>query len=82
MEAAYDVAFTSLKDPKPRLVQIPYSTWSDVLVQVGRENPTILHFGWHAETSGMILYEKTVQPEEMITAIKIHNDFACKSENF
>ena len=48
------------------------------MAQVGREYPTILHFGCHAQACGVELYGKTVLPQQMIPAIKSHNEFARK----
>jgi len=80
MESALDKQFNSIVDDnKPLLIPIPYSTWTEVMSQVGRKYPTILHFGCHARTSGIELYGKTVEPHQMIPAIQHHNDFARKN---
>jgi len=77
MESASDTHFNSrAKNDKPILAPIPYSTWDEVMHQVGRQYPTILHFGCHAEGSGLELFKQTVQPQQMILAINAHNEFA------
>jgi len=77
MESAFREEFNRWDDKdKPSLQQIPYSTWKDVMDQVGREYPSILHFGCHAQANGVELYGKTVRPQQMIPAIKAHNEFA------
>jgi len=62
------------------LKQISYSTWKEVMDEVGQEYPSILHFGCHAQASGLELFCKTVQPEKMIPVIKAHNEFARENE--
>jgi len=51
-----------------------------VMDQVGREYASILHFGCHAQASGLELFCKTVQREKMIPVIKAHNEFASGNE--
>jgi len=44
IESAFREEFNRCKHKdKPSLKQIPYSTWKDVMDQVGREYPSILH---------------------------------------
>jgi len=77
MESAFREEFNRCDDKdKPSLKQIPYSTWKDVMDQVGQEYPSILHFGCDARANGVELYGKTVQPQQMIPEIKAHNEFA------
>jgi len=74
METAFDVAFSSLEIPlKPDLKPILCLKWSDVIHQLRRMYPTILHFGCHSKGNGLELHGKTVQPGDMIKTIQSHN---------
>ena len=62
---------------KPSLKQIPYTTWNEVLQEITRYHPTVLHLGCHSnKASGIKLFENTVQPESMIDAIREWNSEA------
>ena len=76
MESAWEKAFNSRTYHRKPLNLIPYSTWKEVMHAVRRDNPTILHFGCHAQASGLELFEQTVQPQKMIQSIEAHNEFA------
>jgi len=77
MESALEKAFNSrTHHTKPSLKPIPYSTWKEVMHAVRRDNPTNLHFGCHAQASGLELFEQTVQSQKMIQSIEAHNEFA------
>ena len=60
----------------PLLIQIPLSTWNQVMDEVAREYPTILHFGLHAQVDSVKLFDEIEQLQRMISAIQKHNDFA------
>jgi hypothetical protein len=76
-EAALEDTFGRNSTEKPPLKQIPYATWNEVLKEIMRYHPTVLHLGCHSnKASGIKLFENTVQPESMIAAINGTEDHA------
>ena len=77
IDAALEAAFGRNSTEKPSLKQIPYTTWNEVLQEITRYHPTVLHLGCHSnKASGIKLFENTVQPESMIDAIREWNSEA------
>ena len=51
-----------------------FSDWQKVMVEITKENPTILHFGCHAQQEkGFELYRQTVKPSQILDAIGYWN---------
>jgi hypothetical protein len=71
IDTALEGTFGRNSTEKPSLKQIPYATWNEVLKEIMRYHPTVLHLGCHSnKASGIQLFENTVQPESMIAAIR------------
>ena len=59
--------------------QIFFSKWSDVMMQIRKVKPTILHMGCHARKGkGFELFRQIVDPHEMLDAIRSWNTSARK----
>ena len=74
VQAALDMAYGSASAHKPVLIHVAYSTWDEVLGEIRRWKPTVLHLGCHAERhAGIRLFRGTIQPERMLPAIRAWN---------
>ncbi len=61
------------------LKHVAYSTGEEVLGEIRRESPTVLHLGCHSWKTGIRLFGDTVQPERMLPAIKAWNENAGRT---
>ena len=79
INTALETIFGMSSTDKPSLKQIPYAAWHEVLKEIMRYHPTVLHLGCHSQThSGIRLFKNTVQPENMIEAIRACNTLSRK----
>ena len=78
VQAALDAAFGRASVPEHVVLKhVAYSTWNEVMDEIRRARPTWLHFGCHADQeAGIQLFRNTVQPEQMLPAIKAWNEHA------
>ena len=54
-----------------------FSNWNDVMMEIRKEQPTILHFGCHAQKgTGIELFQQTVKPRQIVDAISSWNSDA------
>jgi hypothetical protein len=80
VQAALDMAYGSASAHKPVLIHVAYSTWDEVLGEIRRWKPTVLHLGCHAERhAGIRLFRGTIQPERMLPAIRAWNEEAGRN---
>ena len=67
MQAGLDAAYGSASARKPVLKHVAYSTWDEVMDEIQRCCPTVLH---------LQLFKDMVQPEMMLPSIKAWNEHA------
>ncbi len=63
--------------PRVHIKQIFFSKLADVMIQIRREKPSVLHFGCHSEKStGLELFRQIAKPKEIFDAIQSWNEDA------
>jgi hypothetical protein len=56
--------------PRVDIRRLYFSNWKEVMMEIRKEQPTILHFGCHAQQgSGFELFQETVKPRQILDAI-------------
>jgi hypothetical protein len=78
VQTALDAAYGRASAHKPVVLKhVAYSTWDEVLSEIRREHPTVLHLGCHSDRhAGILLFRGTVRPKTMLPAIKAWNEHA------
>jgi hypothetical protein len=60
INTALETIFGMSSTDKPSLKQIPYAAWHEVLKEIMRYHPTVLHLGCHSQThSGIQLFKNS-----------------------
>ena len=60
--------------PRVDIRRLYFSNWNEVMMEIRKEQPTILHFGCHArQGSGFELFRETVKPRQILDAISSWN---------
>jgi len=82
VKAALDAEYGRASAHKPVLKHVAYSTWDrdEVLDEIRRWKPTVLHLSCHAEGhAGIRLFRGEIQPERILPAIRAWNEEAGRN---
>jgi len=78
IQQAYRESLISHCEPiRVVIKRLYFSNWNDVMMEIRKEQPTILHFGCHAQKgTGLELFQQIVKPRQIVDAISSWNSDA------